>query len=79
MVKGSPYPRSYYKCSFPGCAVKKIVERDRHSGLIKENLYKGQHTHPPPASSKSGARGNLSHHGKNGSSNGPAAAVLAKQ
>lgn len=33
-VKGSPYPRSYYKCSHQGCQVKKIVERDPASGRI---------------------------------------------
>ena len=33
-VKGSPYPRSYYKCSHPGCPVKKIIERDEASGHL---------------------------------------------
>ena len=31
-VKGSPYPRSYYKCSHPGCPAKKMIERDPRSG-----------------------------------------------
>ena len=35
-VKGSPYPRSYYKCSHPGCQVKKIVERNPENGLISK-------------------------------------------
>jgi hypothetical protein len=26
-VKGNPNPRSYYKCTFPGCMVRKHVER----------------------------------------------------
>ena len=25
-VKGSQYPRNYYRCAFPGCSVKKIEE-----------------------------------------------------
>lgn len=35
-VKGSPYPRSYYKCSYPGCLVKKIIERDPKTGHVSE-------------------------------------------
>jgi len=34
LVKGSPYPRSYYKCSQQGCQVKKIVERNPVTGRI---------------------------------------------
>ncbi len=33
-VKGSTFPRSYYKCSHPGCPVKKIIERDPKRGTI---------------------------------------------
>ena len=35
-VKGSPYPRSYYKCSQAGCPAKKIIERDPKSGRISQ-------------------------------------------
>ncbi len=35
-MKGSPYPRSYYKCSHPGCQVKKIVERNPENGLVSK-------------------------------------------
>eukprot|EP00192_Tetraselmis_astigmatica_P024348 CAMPEP_0117676312 /NCGR_PEP_ID=MMETSP0804-20121206/16096_1 /TAXON_ID=1074897 /ORGANISM="Tetraselmis astigmatica, Strain CCMP880" /LENGTH=899 /DNA_ID=CAMNT_0005485423 /DNA_START=861 /DNA_END=3562 /DNA_ORIENTATION=+ len=56
IVKGSPYPRSYFKCSFPGCPAKKIVERDRQNGGIKDNLYKGTHTHAPPTPGKLSGR-----------------------
>ena len=35
-VKGSPYPRSYYKCSHPGCQVKKIVERNPENGMVSK-------------------------------------------
>ena len=50
-VKGSEYPRSYYKCTHPNCPVKKKVERSL-DGQITEIIYKGQHNHQPPQSSK---------------------------
>jgi hypothetical protein len=40
LVKGSPCPRSYYKCSQPGCSAKKIVERDASSGAVLSTQYK---------------------------------------
>lgn len=46
-VKGSEYPRSYYKCTHPNCPVKKKVERS-HEGHITEIIYKGAHNHPKP-------------------------------
>ena len=46
-VKGSEYPRSYYKCTHPTCQVKKKVERS-HDGQITEIIYKGAHNHPKP-------------------------------
>ncbi|KAK3425181.1 hypothetical protein EUGRSUZ_F01981 [Eucalyptus grandis] len=46
-VKGSEYPRSYYKCTHPSCQVKKKVERS-HEGHITEIIYKGAHNHPKP-------------------------------
>jgi len=48
-VKGSKFPRSYYKCSHQGCPMKKIVERDPISGIISQSVIKGgDHTHPRP-------------------------------
>nr|KYP59917.1 putative WRKY transcription factor 2 [Cajanus cajan] len=53
-VKGSEYPRSYYKCTHPNCQVKKKVERS-HEGHITEIIYKGAHNHPkPPPNRRSG-------------------------
>ncbi|GAB2240088.1 hypothetical protein Droror1_Dr00020606, partial [Drosera rotundifolia] len=52
-VKGSQYPRSYYRCTSPGCLVKKKVERSL-DGHITEIIYKGQHTHEPPREGKKG-------------------------
>ncbi|KAH9709711.1 putative WRKY transcription factor 4 [Citrus sinensis] len=50
-VKGSEFPRSYYKCTHPNCPVKKKVERSL-DGQVTEIIYKGQHNHPPPQSNK---------------------------
>ncbi|XP_044472826.1 WRKY transcription factor 44-like [Mangifera indica] len=59
VVKGSEYPRSYYKCTHPNCPVKKKVERS-FDGQIAEIVYKGEHNHPkpqPPKRSSSGTQG----------------------
>lgn len=50
-VKGSEYPRSYYKCTHQNCPVKKKVERAM-DGQITEIIYKGQHNHPKIAAYK---------------------------
>ncbi|KAK3138472.1 hypothetical protein QOZ80_5AG0369350 [Eleusine coracana subsp. coracana] len=47
-MKGSENPRSYYKCTFPGCPTKKKVERSPE-GQVTEIVYKGAHNHPKPA------------------------------
>ncbi|KAL2932582.1 putative WRKY transcription factor 20 [Bienertia sinuspersici] len=47
LVKGSEFPRSYYKCTHPNCEVKKLFERSP-DGTITEIIYKGQHDHPKP-------------------------------
>eukprot|EP00798_Chlamydomonas_sp_ICE-L_P016694 gene16694-22957_t len=52
-VKGNAYPRSYYKCTHPGCSVRKHVEvssEDPEKVIIS---YEGQHNHPAPQSSPS--------------------------
>uniref|UniRef100_A0A0D9X9D2 WRKY transcription factor WRKY24 n=1 Tax=Leersia perrieri TaxID=77586 RepID=A0A0D9X9D2_9ORYZ len=50
-VKNSEYPRSYYKCTYPNCPVKKKVERSQ-DGQITEIVYKGSHDHPLPPSNR---------------------------
>lgn len=50
-VKGSENPRSYYKCTSPGCPTKKKVERTL-DGHITEIVYKGNHNHPKPQSTR---------------------------
>ncbi|XP_024987806.1 probable WRKY transcription factor 4 [Cynara cardunculus var. scolymus] len=52
-VKGSEYPRSYYKCTNQNCRVKKKVERNL-DGLVTEIIYNGQHNHQPPRSEYAG-------------------------
>ncbi|AAD39282.1 Similar to DNA-binding proteins [Arabidopsis thaliana] len=56
-VKGSEFPRSYYKCTNPGCPVKKKVERSL-DGQVTEIIYKGQHNHEPPQNTKRGNKDN---------------------
>lgn len=46
ILKNNPYPRSYYKCTEPGCECRKIVERTVTGTTI--NTYEGYHTHPAP-------------------------------
>merc|ERR1711959_577693 len=47
LVKGNPYPRSYYKCTSQGCNVRKHVERSQHNPKCVVTTYEGKHTHPP--------------------------------
>ncbi|PKI35536.1 hypothetical protein CRG98_043990 [Punica granatum] len=49
LVKGNPNPRSYYRCSSPGCPVKKHVERASHDPKVVMTTYEGQHDHDMPA------------------------------
>ncbi|XP_011076091.1 probable WRKY transcription factor 27 isoform X2 [Sesamum indicum] len=49
-IKGSPYPRNYYRCSTSkGCAARKQVERSPNDPGIFVVSYTGEHTHPRPA------------------------------
>ncbi|KAK7316324.1 hypothetical protein VNO77_35277 [Canavalia gladiata] len=50
-VKGSEFPRSYYKCTHLNCQVKKKVERTS-DGHITEIIYKGQHRHEKPLANR---------------------------
>ncbi|KAJ1392525.1 WRKY domain [Sesbania bispinosa] len=57
-VKGSEFPRSYYKCTHPNCEVKKLFERS-HDGQITEIIYKGTHDHPKPQPSSRNSAGTI--------------------
>ncbi|GKU95515.1 hypothetical protein SLEP1_g8867 [Rubroshorea leprosula] len=45
-IKGSPYPRSYYKCSsMKGCPARKHVERCQEDPALLVVTYEGDHNH----------------------------------
>ncbi|CAN6242277.1 unnamed protein product [Urochloa humidicola] len=47
-IKGSPYPRGYYKCStVRGCPARKHVERDPVEPSMLIVTYEGEHRHSP--------------------------------
>ncbi|XP_022777299.1 probable WRKY transcription factor 65 [Durio zibethinus] len=50
-IKGSPYPRGYYRCSSSkGCPARKQVERSRVDPTMLVITYSCEHNHPWPAS-----------------------------
>ncbi|XP_015954423.1 probable WRKY transcription factor 11 [Arachis duranensis] len=47
-IKGSPYPRGYYKCStVRGCPARKHVERAQDDPKMLIVTYEGEHRHNP--------------------------------
>ncbi|KAF2297471.1 hypothetical protein GH714_024068 [Hevea brasiliensis] len=58
VVKGNPNPRSYYKCTNPGCPVRKHVERASHDLRAVITTYEGKHNHDVPAARGSGSSNN---------------------
>ncbi|KAL6574531.1 hypothetical protein OROMI_011816 [Orobanche minor] len=54
VVKGNPNPRSYYKCTYSGCTVRKHVERACHDSRAVITTYEGKHNHDVPAARGSG-------------------------
>ncbi|CAK8579247.1 unnamed protein product [Lathyrus sativus] len=48
-IKGSPYPRSYYRCSSSkGCSAKKQVEKNHLDPRVYLVTYTAEHNHPQP-------------------------------
>ncbi|XP_057955732.1 probable WRKY transcription factor 65 [Malania oleifera] len=48
-IKGSPYPRGYYRCSSSkGCPARKQVERSRLDPTMLLITYSFDHNHPSP-------------------------------
>ncbi|XP_059625581.1 probable WRKY transcription factor 69 [Cornus florida] len=49
-IKGSPYPRGYYRCSTSkGCSAKKQVERCKTDASMLIITYTSTHNHPGPS------------------------------
>ncbi|PON80620.1 WRKY domain containing protein [Parasponia andersonii] len=68
-IKGSPYPRGYYRCSSSkGCPARKQVERSRVDPTMLLVTYSAEHNHPWPASRNH-------HHHHNQSASAAAAAL----
>lgn len=44
-IGGNAHPKSYYRCTAPGCCAKKSVERAGDDAIV---VYEGSHTHPAP-------------------------------
>ncbi|KAH9605813.1 hypothetical protein KSS87_020407 [Heliosperma pusillum] len=52
-IKGSPYPRGYYRCSSSkGCPARKQVERSRIDPSMLVVTYSYDHNHPWPTTSR---------------------------
>ncbi|XP_052172385.1 WRKY transcription factor 44-like isoform X2 [Diospyros lotus] len=69
-VKGSEYPRSYYKCTHPTCPVKKKLER-LLDGQIAEIVYQGEHNHAKPSPPKRHTSGRQGQGFVSGETNNP--------
>ncbi|KAK3158819.1 hypothetical protein QOZ80_2AG0141970 [Eleusine coracana subsp. coracana] len=72
-IKGSPYPRGYYRCSSSkGCPARKQVERSRTDPSMLVITYNSEHNHPWPTQRNALAGSTRSHHAKNNSNNSSA-------
>ncbi|KAL3500997.1 hypothetical protein ACH5RR_035446 [Cinchona calisaya] len=45
-VKNNKFPRSYYRCTYQGCNVKKQVQRLSKDEGVVVTTYEGMHSHP---------------------------------
>ncbi|KAJ1272578.1 hypothetical protein BS78_06G213300 [Paspalum vaginatum] len=67
-IKGSPYPRGYYRCSSSkGCSARKQVERSRTDPNMLVITYTSEHNHPWPTQRNALAGSTRNHHSKNSS------------
>lgn len=61
-IKGSPYPRGYYRCSSSkGCSARKQVERSRTNPNMLVITYTSEHNHPWPTQRNALAGSTRSH------------------
>ncbi|XP_038982294.1 probable WRKY transcription factor 14 [Phoenix dactylifera] len=68
-IKGSPYPRGYYRCSSSkGCSARKQVERSRTDPNMLVITYTSEHNHPWPTQRNALAGSTRSQSSKNSSS-----------
>ncbi|CAL4955887.1 unnamed protein product [Urochloa decumbens] len=73
-IKGSPYPRGYYKCSsMKGCMARKLVERSPAKPGVLIVTYMADHCHPVPT--QLNALAGTTRHKSSGSSSGAGAAA----
>ncbi|XP_062222331.1 probable WRKY transcription factor 14 [Phragmites australis] len=69
-IKGSPYPRGYYRCSSSkGCPARKQVERSRTDPSMLVITYNSEHNHPWPTQRNALAGSTRSHHAKSNGNN----------
>ncbi|KAL6991900.1 WRKY Transcription Factor [Sarracenia purpurea var. burkii] len=67
-IKGSPYPRGYYRCSSSkGCSARKQVERSRTDPNMLVITYTSEHNHPWPTQRNALAGSTRSQPSKNSS------------
>ncbi|XP_058760122.1 probable WRKY transcription factor 14 [Vicia villosa] len=68
-IKGSPYPRGYYRCSSSkGCSARKQVERSRTDPNMLVITYTSEHNHPWPTQRNALAGSTRSQPSKNSTS-----------
>lgn len=53
IIKGAPFPRSYYRCTAPNCPARKHVEGDPDDA--NNITYEGEHNHDKPVPGRRGA------------------------
>ncbi|GMH12634.1 hypothetical protein Nepgr_014475 [Nepenthes gracilis] len=80
-IKGSPYPRGYYRCSSSkGCPARKQVERSRVDPSMLIITYASEHNHPFPTSKHHhAAAGSASNSFASAAASTPSSAALSSE
>ena len=76
-VKGSMFPRNYFKCTHDDCPVRKQVERNRDDETQLIISYENEHNHEPDCPTQSGNRQKSSSTSSKSAKSSAAAAVKA--